>query len=730
MQTQTFRTAYLQSDRRAPLASVLALTLLAVSSASAADPWHLPSWQARAIVSIPKPSTESGVDTAAVKVLCQSRAKADGSDYRVLDAAGKPLPFQLTFHDAARYSLVSFRCADPKQRYFIYFNNPQATRAAEQIIVDEKPGAGPPKSAWIPKYGLTLETRARPRADKLKDETNPMTPDDMAKLIAGSPRKFGARYQRRISDGYNPFGSSDYYISIYRGWMNIPKAGKYKFCTISNEASFSFLDGKELIHWPGHHTTERGARGEKNATVELTAGLHYVEYYHEEVVLEQMAFLGWRPSADEGPFAPIPESIFTTPHEAAIVGYEGPKGAVPAFEPVVTDSIWPVERGEGQYTRVRFAAKGESGNAKFAWEFGDGQSAAGPMVEHVFLNVEKTYTITLSVDGQKVSWPLEIFEIEHVTDLFKEGRTSDYARLAKTSDRAKLDAAALRELAYLFAEAEEPAAALRVGEEFVQRFPMTEAIKLARVRLLMADCALRLGQGEIDKAIENYRAAIVEKMPAAEKLQAITRLIRLLGIERNEAEKALALVKTAEGVMNGSKPKSNDEADAEQKAYRQAIIAAGDVRIWQGKNDEALKFYRRADVLRGKPIPSQVRAAKIGSYPNSLREYTEGGNYGAAIDLVNEWEDLFPTDKLNGQTFFWRGKLLLLRGQQQEAIRYLARSTETTVGAIYETESRWLLANALEQAGRAGEARKELMRLVATGIQDDFTKKAREKLKK
>ena len=94
----------------------------------------------------------------------------------------------------------------------------------------------------------------------------------MTKLIAGSKAKDGARWQRHVADGYNPFGSSDYYISIYRGWVRTPKAGPYQFCTVSNKASFSFLDGKPLVHWPGQHTVERGVHGEVNAKVELTAG--------------------------------------------------------------------------------------------------------------------------------------------------------------------------------------------------------------------------------------------------------------------------------------------------------------------------------------------------------------------------------------------------------------------------------------------------------------------------
>jgi hypothetical protein len=59
----------------------LAITILTTASTvQAADLWHLPGWQARAVVEIPKPLTEPGVDTAGVKVLCQGRAKPDGRD--------------------------------------------------------------------------------------------------------------------------------------------------------------------------------------------------------------------------------------------------------------------------------------------------------------------------------------------------------------------------------------------------------------------------------------------------------------------------------------------------------------------------------------------------------------------------------------------------------------------------------------------------------------------------
>jgi tetratricopeptide (TPR) repeat protein len=709
--------------------AVLTLTLI-TCPAGAAEPWRLPDWTARAVVVIPAPSTEAGVDAAGIKILCQGRAKPDGADYRVLDADGKPVPFQLDFHDADHYSLLTFKADNPKQKFYVYFGNPKGTRAAEQTPDVPAPGGGPPTGGWVPHADFVYQTIDRPRAADITKEHDPDNIAEMAKLIADSKGKDGARYQRRIADGYNPFGSSEYYISIYRGWVRVPKAGPYQFCTVSNKASFSFLDGKPLVHWPGQHTVERGARGEVNTKVDLTAGLHYLEYYHETTPLEHMAYLGWRPSGDAGQFSPIPESFYTAPHIAVVTAYEDAKGPLLTFEPVIVDSVWPVERNEGQYTRVRFTA-GKTPPlpevTKYQWDFGDGQTATGPEVEHVYLTLGlQTVTLTAQEPAgtQTVRWPLSVFEIEHVVDQFKEGRPKDYAKLAKGYDRNKLSADGLQELQHLLAEGDEPAEAVEVGKTLLQRFPNAEHLAQGRVRRLMADCAVRMGQGNLDEAIANYEAALVKETPAVEKLDVLAHLIRLVGVQREQPEKAASIFAKADETAKSAKV--DDEVQA---AYRRVVIAMGDVRLWQGKLDDARSLYTRAEKL-GAFIPSQVRAARLGAYPDSLQEYLETGNTGAALDLVDKWDEKFPTDKPNGHSFFWRGKVLMRRGQPADAVRYLDRSIRLTTGASFETEARWLLAEALDQTDRKDEAKRELAKLVAVGVNDEFTKKAIEKLKK
>ena len=715
------------------LLPLLGLSLLA-SPAFAADPWRLPDWSARAVVKIPTPSAEPGVDAAGVKILCQGRAKADGSDYRVLDAAGKPVPFQLDFHDADHYSLLTFKVDNPKQRFYVYFGNPKAARAPEQTPDFPAPGGGPPAGGWLPHSDFVYQTIDRPRAADVAKEHDPDNMEEMTKLIAGSKAKFGARWQRHVADGYNPFGSSDYYVSIYRGWVRVPKAGPYQFCTVSNKASFSFLDGKPLVAWPGRHTVERGAHGEVNAKVELTAGPHYLEYYHETTPLEHMAYLGWRPSGDAGNFSPIPESFYTAPHVAVVAAYEDAKGPLLHFEPAIVDSVWPVERSEGQYTRVRFVA-GKAPplpeGTKYQWDFGDGQTATGPEVEHVYLTMG-LFNVTLTAQGpagtQTAKWPLSVFEIEHVVDQFKEGRPKDYAKLARGYDRNQLSGDALRELQHLLAEGDEPAESVEVGKLFLRLFPKEGPLVQARVRRLMADCAVRMGKDNLDEALANYEAALVKETPPVEKVDVLTRLIRLVGVERERPEKAAPIFARAEETAKSAKVDTEDVEDL-QKAYRRAVIAMGDVRLWQGKLDEARELYAKAERL-GDFIPAQVRAARLGAYPDSLQDYLDAGNTGAALDLVDKWEEKFPTDKLNGHSFFWRGKVLMRRDQPADAVRYLNRAVRVTTGAPFETEARWLLAEALGQLGKKDEAKRELAKLVAVGINDEFTRKAIEKLKK
>ena len=696
--------------------------VLVLSINTYAAPWHLAGWQARAVVKIRRP-VGGNVQTAAVKVVCQGRTRADGRDYRVVDGNGGPVPFELTFHDAAHYSLIAFRAAGAAagQKYFVYFDNPDAPPDPRRAVSDPTPGSGAPTGGWTPRSGFVFSTIRRPEG------ANPETVEQLRTMVAASPGKYGARYQRRIADARNPFGSSNHYISAYRGWIDIPQAGAYAFCTASNEASFSFIDGRELAHWPGRHTAEKGMRGKFSRTVELTAGRHYLEYYHEEVLLKQLAFLGWSPPGTRRrQFLPIPESLYTVPHAAAVTRYESPASALLHFEPRILDSIWPQQRSEGQYTRVRFAV-GNPGafpdGTIFHWTLGDGHATTGVAVQHVFTSLGE-YNVQLNAGAATVSWPLSVYEIQEVSDEITQGRPADYAAIVEAYDPQQLQPQALGEMAHLFAESERPRDAQRVGRIFIDRFGDSHSETAGRINRLIALCALELGNEGVDDAIAAFQASLVAATPASERIDSIAQLIWLLGVKRGQPETTEALLKQVEAVAE-----SSVVDDQVRAAYRRAINAAGDTAIWHGDRTAARGFYKRVELLRGQHIPSQVRAARTGAYPNAIREFLAAGNYGAALEIVNEWEEKFASDKIKGHTFFWRGTILARRQQHQEAARYLARAIGLAAGASFESEARWQLATALEQLGRHKDAQVELAKLLAIGMNDEFTAMARQRLK-
>ena len=713
--------------------TVVAFGLALPSLLAAADAWQLSGWTQRSTVTIPKPLPDAGVDCAAVRIVHQGRARSDASDFRVVDAAGKPVPFQVTWHDPDGYSWLSFRTVRPvaSSKFFVYYGNPKAQRSPEQVVSPTKPGAGAPKGAWIPHHGLVFSTIKRPEG------ANPKTVEELEKLLNASQERYGARYQQRVADGHNPFGPSDFYISVYKGWIRIPKDGTYHFCTASNEASFSFLDGKPLVHWPGRHTSERGARGEKNKKIELKAGLHYLEYYHEEVMLKQVAFLGWSPpGAQKGHFGAIPAGLYPVPHTAVVTRNETGDGPEPTFVPAYLDTIWPDPgvRAAGQYTRVRLVAELAGTfpeGTSFTWEFGDGQAATGPQVDHVYL-AQGRYPVTLTARrgnrSRQARWPLEVFEVQHVAGDIRQGRHPDYVKVVQGYDQQKLGAANQKELVHLLNESGQSQLAVQAGRIWVKRFAKSQPEQLPAVQRVLALSALATGEGGIDEAISNFRASITEKTPTAEKLDSLAQLLRLLGIRRNQPDKTPELLKQINDAAINAKPPLQQDEEA-RVSYRRAINAAGDVLLWHGKTTEARGFYKRVEVLGGRFIPASVRAARTGSFPNAIRQYLQERNYGAALQTVDRWEDQFATEKVKGHTFFWRGLTLALRGQSKEAAEYLDLALTIATGAEWESQARWQLAVALEQIGKPKRAQVELGKLVKAGIDDIWTQRAREKLK-
>ena len=353
--------------------AVLLCLFLSSQACAEKEPWHLPDWTHRQVVELTTTPTPDGVNAASVRIELPLAAGGNrDASARVLDADGDLVPFEwvptseLPTADPSDARRLRFEVGDPKSlRYFIYSGNPDATSAEE---------------TWDKRVGqLTLETRPSPKGIRA-----PRNWWEMMALLRKATERFGEGPRRQINDPENPFGPSDEFISIYRGTLYCPVAGAYGFATDSDDASFLLIDERLVVNWPGGHAPS--GKFDHFGTVNLTAGLHKIEYYHVQAGGGTLAKAGWRPPG-ENEFILIPEHAFAGELRARTVALEQrdkPLNAFFTFEP--TDSIQFGAAGPS-FTTLTFSDCSRSAFGDIAsrrWDFGGGAAAARQKVSCIF----------------------------------------------------------------------------------------------------------------------------------------------------------------------------------------------------------------------------------------------------------------------------------------------------------------------------------------------------------
>ncbi len=670
-------------------------------------------WSHRAILEV-----EAGdLDTAALRVTHAGVAQDDADDYRVFDPAGRPVAYEVTYHHPGRDSLLSFR-AGTAGRYAVHFGNPDAPRDPLRVMSRGKVGGGAPTpgaDGWTPSAGLVLTTMRRPR-----DTENPRSVEQMQALLDASPALDGGEYVANVSHGVNPFGDSDHFISVYRGWMRLPRDGTFGFCTASNEASFSFLGGAELVHWPGRHTEKRGQYAEKSREHSLRSGLRYLEYYHEEVLLYQVAFLGVKaPGADR--YWSIPDDWFPQPRKARVIRYEthdGQATVMPRLE--LLDSLWPRERDRGQYTRHRLhAVGGEDWDVR--WSVASRTLARGHDTAALFLTLgDFTVRMTArSSRGQVVErrWPLTVFPVEHLEGAFNPGKAADYQPLVEALPRDTLSTDELVELAWFESEFGSPPEAKSLAEMALGR-PDASAEHRASMSLLAAGNAgtsdsFLLGESVDPSAAQHLRQALGLEDSVPRKLAVLARLIRVAPV--SEADE---LYQLAESLAR----------EAGLPALRDATIARGDARLAAGDRHGASEDYRTAEALAEVVVPQPVRLARIGSLPETLAQHLAAQRTDEALQVLRQWREDFPADALNGTVFFWAGVAQQQRRRWAASIACLRRAVALAPGSEFEAEARYRVAQAHRESGDPQTYRQELSELLASGLTGEHRDRAQREL--
>lgn len=812
-------------------ASLQMLLLLVLScdramGAETTQPWWNAAWPYRTTIGCPGGEG----DVAQVTITLAGRTTADGRDLRLIDAAGRSVPFEILYHDADLSTLLSFRAvSDKPHAIWLYHGKKDATaidtrthdpaehaeamarwndaQSKRQAVIQQRkpmeeelqrvtkaiadasqtatqPGTQPATSQAAQLAAPTSQpdvTALRLRANVLRGELDKLpvsqaqtqpappgpwqrkrgvllkiyrkarneNPADLAsfRALLSQSTIQGAGFRDGISDGFNPFGSSSQYMSVYEGFLSIEKPGKYGFCTVSDDGSGVYINGTKIVEWFGAHGWGGSERGEKSGTIDLPQGVAVVSYLHENSTPSQMAYLGWKPPDGKG-FVPIPPAMWLSVRSARPTGIEAHDKPLVADATLTNASTFFLPNTDDrQATMVVAQSQSVSKAGKIvsvAWDMGDGVTRNGQKVEHIYFRLGRPIvTLTVTDDkGNSDSMRLaaNVFQVDVVSNYYASGNPEAYIKIASTYDPQKLSRDDLEGFTEACFRTEQFALHLTAAAAFVTRFAKDKdvsriasdaAVSLLRPAVYDAARAERMLATAID-ATENglteseftlRRANILAwelgqpdaAAPLYESLYDATRAAaedpKLAALVRKIAERS-----AKQFAKRPQHRKPAGPAERIKTLARSSLIGLGDVALLNDDRATAAALYAEARRLDLRPIPRPEEMAKLGTYPFMVEDLLARGEHDTALDQIDEWENLFPSQRSEGWTQFWRGKVLFVQQPGPRSLRYLEWCERLSPTAVFVPESLWLRANGLVALKRHAEALALLQR-----IRSDFT---------
>lgn len=694
--------------------TILLLSILTFPLSAVGARWFDQDWQCRRVVRIVR-ADEPDSDVAIVDLYTGGLSQEDGSDFRVTDEENNLLPYYIVFHERARMSMLAFQAKDRNARYYVYYNNPNAEKMEDK---------------WHPECGMFLLTRRKSRPN-----FHPQNWLEMEGLIADSVELDGGRFQRRISNGYNPFGLSDGYLSIYKGYINIPEAGKYGFATVSDEASFLFIDGKLVVSWPGQHTHGGGERGEHHGEIELKSGLHDIEYYHEDGTGEQMAYVAWKRPQDDR-YKPIPKKAYpgALRAKAGRCQKRGQK-LVADFIPQKVNSIW-VEDWV-QYTLIRFQHLSKNGSEdvnSVRWDFGDGvtssewsqshseEALSRSAPQHVYLSVGK-YPVKLTVaDDAGNTDTMQITINVHYDDAKRAavGNIKEYYELVKNYPLEDLNMEDLWQMGQFHYRQRGYAEAIKVGRLFFEKYGTSAQNRGYQAYLMTADLLMK--DRNFAVAIEIYKQIDETYNVPAWRLTAGMRIgdIYLIEGKYDDALKQYQSLLQSFNKKRGTK-----------KLIKILYLHLGDAYRCKRDFEAARQAYYEMDKLKTQQpdFDKELELVKTGSLIETVEYYLSEDETESALKIIDRLEWKFPQEKMTGYSSFLRGKAHFIAGNNWDAIDSFKDSMAVEKNELHLQEAQWLIALCYDKLKKRDDAINAFRQLITQYSDNPLSYKAAEKLK-
>ncbi len=333
--------------------SVLAVAVLVIClSLPVKGEWHVADAEYRRELKVD--GTGASELTVTTTVFLDDRY----SGFVLIDSQGKPRPFSLLNRIGSRISI--YFEAKPGEIFNLY----------------------PSAKALLPAYGGTHSSGLYHQS-RSYNGSEVKSVEGFNKLWKSSSVQ-GGGFADNVYASFNPFGPNTNTLHRFDGVIKISKSGVTKFCVASSDASFLLINDGLVASWPGKHGVREGLDGSKFGLLDLKQpGLYRFTYLHANSGLVNYALAAMVPAAEKQHFVIGPE--FFTPVAYAfvgpLVGRDGKR---------TSDFIWENQymvtmRDHHMYEFVFEATPFKSDpKALYQWEFGDGTTAEGMKVDHLY----------------------------------------------------------------------------------------------------------------------------------------------------------------------------------------------------------------------------------------------------------------------------------------------------------------------------------------------------------
>jgi TolA-binding protein len=617
---------------------ILFLVLLSASaSAVCAGSWWDKDYRCMRKVSVVKQyGRRPGDEAALVRFATNGLLKPDVSDIRVV-CGGKLVPYKIVRRGPGDQIALMFKVDyNDREKYEIYYGNPKAAKA---------------DFAWEPKRGLTLETR-RYRGGGFNNWRQMQVALHRSKKYS-----YGRDLVGQVYHGHNPFGPSRNFVSVYKGWIWVRRAGKYDFMTSSASASFLHVDDKMVVQWPGWHRAV--ADGRRHKVISLKAGIHTFAYYHAQGGANPIMVAAWRPDGRKRA-QPIEPETFLPPlktvleeyrhyNEDFAIGFDWRNSAETVLDKSAVVTLRFYDRSFPH----------SSAKSRREWDFGDGTTSKEFSPAHTFL-LTGDYTVTLkSFRGGKT---YECKQKVHVAEnwakqhLERPEKPKQAVRRIKGYDFDALSARALYGALLLFRKVENSKDFMLAGKVLIRKLPELPEAEMVEAAILLAT-AWR------DEAKSPGMAVRILAL-AERKLKGANNRARVAVMAGDIKFFQLESPTTAKAVYEHV---IKDYAKSTEYV-RMSTMRLGDIARQLGQTAEARYHYRKAALKKPKSTPGReamTRALRALETEDLLRRR----DLDAAEEKLHLWQWQEPEDKLHGHWSALMVRLSVSRKKWKEAIR-------------------------------------------------------------